>query len=143
MLDEDTLDTVRACLKQPHIRVPEPSDKVYKEECAFSFETALSRGGLFLNLSTWYSYGERFVQVDQEKTGNKLYLHEKARKVIMTEQLSPVARNCVLVVKEVFDLQVPNTIGENGKAELRPEKLAIGGEGGFQVRLILLIVLPK
>lgn len=82
MLDDDTLDLVRACLKRSPVRIPERTDRVYKEECAFSFDTALSPGGLYLNFKTWQSFGERFVQLDQERTGNKLYLHEKATKVV-------------------------------------------------------------
>lgn len=80
-MDEATLDTVRACLKQEPIRVPQPGDRVYKDECMFSYETSLSPGGLYLNLNTWQSFGQSYVELDQARTGNKLYLWEKAHKV--------------------------------------------------------------
>jgi ubiquitin carboxyl-terminal hydrolase 5/13 len=81
MADEGTLDVVRAAMKQAPIRTPQPHDRVYKEECMFSFDTALSPGGLYLNLNTWQSFGQKFVGLDRERTDNRLYLHEKAHKV--------------------------------------------------------------
>ncbi len=47
----------------------------------FSFDTPLSAGGLFLNLSTWQAFSERHLPLDAERTGNKLYLWEKWHKV--------------------------------------------------------------
>ena len=81
MVGEGTLDLVRAALKQAPVRIPDHNDRVYKDECMFSFDTALSPGGLSLNLSTWQSFGRQFVELDQQRTNNKLYLHEKAKKV--------------------------------------------------------------
>lgn len=81
MANEQELDIIRAALKGSSIREPRSSDRVYKDECMFSYDTALSSGGLYLNLKTWQSFGEQFVGLDQAKTGSKLYLHEKAHKV--------------------------------------------------------------
>ena len=47
----------------------------------FSFDTPLSAGGLFLNLSSWQAFSERHLPLDAERTGNKLYLWEKWHKV--------------------------------------------------------------
>ena len=47
----------------------------------FSFDTPLSAGGLYLNLSTWQAFSERHLPLDAERTGNKLYLWEKWHKV--------------------------------------------------------------
>lgn len=41
-MDADILDLVRSCLGQ--VRVPAHTDKVYKDECGFSFATPVSRG---------------------------------------------------------------------------------------------------
>ena len=83
MVDENSLEVLRAALKQTPVREPQSHDRVYKEECMFSFDTALSPGGLYLNLSTWQSFGERYVGLDQTRTGSRLYLHQKAHKVIL------------------------------------------------------------
>ena len=81
MADEAALEVVRAAMKQAPVRTPQSHDRVYKEECMFSFDTALSPGGLYLNLATWQSFSEKFLALDRERTGNRLYLHEKAHKV--------------------------------------------------------------
>ena len=93
MADEGTLDGVRAAMKQAPIRTPQAHDRVYKEECMFSFDTALSPGGLYLNLNTWQSFGQKFLGLDRERTGNRLYLHEKAHKV-------PVRSACKDMISE-------------------------------------------
>lgn len=54
---------------------------MYKEECAFSFATPLAPSGLFLNLKTWQSYSEEYLELDRERTSNCLYLWEKWHKV--------------------------------------------------------------
>ncbi|KAK9828649.1 hypothetical protein WJX72_001313 [[Myrmecia] bisecta] len=105
MADEAALDAVRAAMRS--VRVPGHHDKVYKDECSFSFDTPLSAGGLYLNLATWQACGEEFLPLDHQRTGNSLYLHEKWHKVPLSEE-------------------------ERAKVDARPEKLAIGGDGGFQ-----------
>ncbi|BDA47746.1 Ubiquitin carboxyl-terminal hydrolase 5 [Coccomyxa sp. Obi] len=107
-LDETTLEVVRAAMRQKTPKVPGTFDKVHKEECTFSFDTPLSPGGLYVNLFTWQSYGEDYVLLDHERTGNRLYLHQQWHKVPLPED-------------------------EKAGLEAKPEKLAIGGDGGFQV----------
>ena len=86
MADDCELDLIRAALKQVPVREPQASDRVYKDECMFSFNTSLSPGGLYLNLRTWQSFGRQFLDLDHRKTGSKLYLHEVAHKVPPTLQ---------------------------------------------------------
>lgn len=81
MTDEQNLEIVRTALKEAPIREPQGHDRVYKEECMFSFDTSLSTGGLYLNLRTWQAFGQQFVDLDRSRTGNRLYLHERAHKV--------------------------------------------------------------
>nr|CAG4650743.1 EOG090X0181 [Simocephalus serrulatus] len=95
----------------PHlssIRTPSASDKVFKDECAFSFDSPESETGLYVCLNTFVGYGKDHVERYVNKTGNKVFLHMRKIKH--------------LVPKE--------------KNELEPEKkitrLAIGIEGGFQ-----------
>lgn len=59
--------------------------------------------GLFLQ-----AYGAEVVLLDHQRTSQALYLHETARRVPLSEE-------------------------ETAGQEPRPEKLAVGGEGGFQL----------
>ena len=84
---QEVIDLTKACLRQ---RTASYSSRechcmhaaqVYKEECAFSFATPLAPSGLFLNMKTWQSYSEQFLELDRSRTGNALYLWEKWHKV--------------------------------------------------------------
>lgn len=59
------------------LRMPSSHDKVYKDECVLSFDSPFSEGGLYVNVSTWMGYGQDYFLQDFERTGNRLYLHEK------------------------------------------------------------------
>ena len=48
---ESVLALVRAGMRD--LKAPGHYDKVYKEECMFSFDTPESPGGLFINLRTY------------------------------------------------------------------------------------------
>jgi Variant UBP zinc finger len=68
--------------------------QVYKEECAFSFATPLAPGGLFLNMKTWQSFSEQFLDLDRSRTGTALYLWEKWHKVCCCRACSSVKAQC-------------------------------------------------
>ncbi|TRY68747.1 hypothetical protein TCAL_02494 [Tigriopus californicus] len=90
-------------------RIPGPHDKVFNQECVFSFDTAESPGGLYLCLDKFVALGQDFVQSYHERTGNALFVHVQARRV-------------------------PLEAAEAGEDERVPEKvsrLAIGVPGGF------------
>lgn len=55
--------------------------QVYKEECMFSYDTPLSPGGLYVNLNSWQAFGEEFVQLDAQRSGQALYLLQQFQKV--------------------------------------------------------------
>lgn len=77
---EATLEAVRQAMRACAPRAPQRADRVYKDECSFSFATPLSPGGLYINLHSWQSYGADYVQLDHQRTGNRLYLfHKQAR----------------------------------------------------------------
>lgn len=83
-VNEAGLDAVRQAMRAKAPRVPTYYDRVHKEECAFSFDTAFSPAGLYINLATWQAYGHDFVQLDHQRSGNCLYLHAKWKKVIIS-----------------------------------------------------------
>lgn len=56
-LDEALLDRVRAGMRG--LKPPGHYDKVYKEECMFSFDSPFSPGGLYVNLKTFQVGGAR------------------------------------------------------------------------------------
>ncbi len=93
------------------VRVPSLQDKVYKDECMFSFDTPLSPGGLYTSLTTFQSFGELHVRKHFQKYGHPLYLRQISRRVRKADKSN-----------------VPN-----GQEKAAPTKLAIGVEGGFQL----------
>lgn len=100
-----TLESVRPILRAEisKLRVPAPSDKVFKDECVYSFDSPFSDSGLYVNMATYQGVGALHLKRDTQKTGSKLYLHQKWH-------------------------QVPKPKSDEGAA---PSKLAIGVEGGF------------
>lgn len=78
-LDPEILDLVRSHMSQ--VKVPSHSDKVYKDECAFSFATSVSQGGLYINLATFQAYAAEWLELDHSRTGQVLYLHEQGTKI--------------------------------------------------------------
>ena len=176
-VDEATLEVVRAAMRQKTPKVPGAYDRVLKEECAFSFDTPLSPGGLFVNLSTWQSFGEEYVLLDYQRSNNRLYLHQQWHKVCSSQNHTSLmeflpgnsgVRVCriadgmcrcgplwsytrVLVSAMAVDVQVPLPDEEKASMEAKPDKLAIGGDGGFQVdadkftieKINTLVVLPE
>lgn len=99
-------------LLKPHfqcIRIPQTGDKVFKDECAFCFDTPESTKGLYICLNTFVGLGHDHLENYVNKTGNKVFLH-------------------LLKIKHAIPQE---------KAELEPEKkvtrLAIGLEGGFSL----------
>ena len=80
-VSEHTLELVRAAMRQKLPNSPSHYDKVYKEECCFSFETPYAPDGLFINMVTWQSFSKAFLKLDNRRSGNYLYLNEKWQKV--------------------------------------------------------------
>ncbi|XP_052286427.1 ubiquitin carboxyl-terminal hydrolase 5-like isoform X2 [Dreissena polymorpha] len=88
------------------IRTPQAGDKVYKDECAFSFDNPESETGLYVCMNTFLGFGKKHVERYFKKTGNRVFLHlKRTRKEVVTE---------------------------DAPTESKVTKLAIGVEGGFQ-----------
>lgn len=93
-------------LEMSKLKIPHAADKVYKDECMFSFDSPFSDTGLYLNLATLKGYGKDYLDKDRQSTGSKLYLHLKWDQV----------------EKKSMDVAVDQEA---------PSKLAIGVAGGF------------
>lgn len=100
--------TERLRALQYNVRIPRKHDKVYKDECMFSFDTPESPGGLYTSLSTWQSFGADYVERDHARTNNSLYLKHVAQRVALDDDTDQ------------------NQVKE-------PTKLGIGVEGGFDL----------
>ncbi|OCT80740.1 ubiquitin carboxyl-terminal hydrolase 13 isoform X1 [Xenopus laevis] len=61
----------------PTIRVPKSGDRVYKTECAFSYDSPESDGGLYVCMSTHLGFGREHVERHYRKTGQSVYMHLK------------------------------------------------------------------
>ncbi|XP_015896842.1 ubiquitin carboxyl-terminal hydrolase 14 isoform X2 [Ziziphus jujuba] len=97
----EPLDLLRSNLSR--VRIPEPTNRIYKQECCVSFDTPRSEGGLFIDMNTFLAFGKDYVGWNYEKTGNPVYLHIK-----QTKKLAPEDR-----------------------PSKKPTLLAIGIDGGF------------
>ncbi|KAH7679254.1 Ubiquitinyl hydrolase protein [Dioscorea alata] len=100
------MELLRAHLSR--VRIPEPTNRVYKNECCISFETPRSEGGLFVDLSSFLAFGKEYVMWNYEKTGNPVYLHIRQRKKPVSED-RPLKKPTLLAigVEGGFDGQEP------------------------------------
>lgn len=88
-MNPTVLGVIRSQLTQ--LKMPSSRDKVYKDECMFSFDSPFSETGLYVNLVTCYGYSEAHFLQDALKTGHVLYLHEKWDQVpIQNSELNQV-----------------------------------------------------
>ncbi|KAG6421313.1 hypothetical protein SASPL_117864 [Salvia splendens] len=85
------------------VRIPEPTNRIYKQECCISFDTPRSEGGLFVDMNSFLAFGKEFVAWNYKKSGNPVYLHIKETKKAVSED----------------------------RPSKKPTLLAIGVEGGF------------
>ncbi|XP_061348696.1 ubiquitin carboxyl-terminal hydrolase 14-like isoform X2 [Gastrolobium bilobum] len=98
----EPLDLLRSNLSR--VRIPEPTNRIYKHECCVSFDTPRSEGGLFIDLHAFLAFGKDFVGWNYEKTGNPVYLNIKQTKKVVPED----------------------------RPAKKPTLLAIGVDGGFE-----------
>ena len=58
--------------------LPGQHEKIWKDECALSYATPYSPGGLFVNLKTLTAFSLEFVERDWKRTGEKcVYLRQQ------------------------------------------------------------------
>lgn len=87
-----------------HIKVVGPYDKVFKEECIFSFDTPESEDGLYICMKTFEAVSSDFIDYYFERYKHAVYLHHKRFR---------------------YKIDKPES------SETKPKRLAIGLEGGF------------
>ncbi|OVA07971.1 Ubiquitin-associated domain/translation elongation factor EF-Ts [Macleaya cordata] len=79
------------------VRIPEPTNRIYKQECCISFDTPRSEGGLFVDISSFLAFGKDCVGWNYEKTGNPVYLHIKQTKKQVSED-RPLKKPTLLAI---------------------------------------------
>ncbi|KAJ9551371.1 hypothetical protein OSB04_015416 [Centaurea solstitialis] len=86
------------------VRIPEPTNRIYKQECCISFDTPKSEGGLFVDMNTFLAFGKDYVGWNFEKTGNPVYLHIKQTKKPIPED-RPLKKPTLLAIALGFLLE--------------------------------------
>lgn len=102
------VDLIRQAMAS--VKVPTRNDRVFKDECLFSFDTPESPTGLFTSLTTWQSFGADYVDADFSRNGNPVYLKQLWKRVVSDDATSAVPDHSDTTI---------------------PSKVAIGVEGGF------------
>ncbi|VAH58246.1 unnamed protein product [Triticum turgidum subsp. durum] len=97
------MDLLRANLHK--VRIPEPTNRIHKDECCVSFDTPRSEGGLYVDMNSFLGFGREHVAWNFEKSENPVYLH-----IVQRRKPEP---------------------DETDRPLKKPTLLAIGMEGGF------------
>ncbi len=58
-------------------KIATANDKVYKDECVYSYDSSESPNGLFVCLKTFIGIGKDFLPIHFHKTSSHLYLRIK------------------------------------------------------------------
>ncbi|GMI74175.1 ubiquitin-specific protease 14, TITAN6, TARANI, phosphate deficiency root hair defective1 [Hibiscus trionum] len=95
MEDINPMELLRSNLSR--VRIPEPTNRIYKQECCLSFDSPRSEGGLFVDMNTFLAFGKDHVAWNYEKTGNPVYLHIKQTKKLVSED-RPLKKPTLLAI---------------------------------------------
>lgn len=87
------------------IKVPTASDRIYKDECVYSFTTPDSACGLLVSLSTFLSFDPSYAEKYAAATGNCVFLHiKRTRKEIPAEKRQEEVTRLAIGVPGGFSL---------------------------------------
>lgn len=114
------MDAVRKAMSS--VKVPNRHDRVFNDECMFSFDTPYTPTGLYTSLTTWQSFGEDFVSFDFERHNHPLYLKQVWKRIIIPKDEN--ANN---------DPMQLTTEDSKPLSKTPPSKMAIGVDGGFNL----------
>ena len=84
-VDSRVLGLIRSQLSR--VKVPSLQDKVYKDECVYSFDNPFCNEGLYVSLTSWLGYGKEYV-VNAINGNQKLFLHEKWHQIEMKKDVT-------------------------------------------------------
>ncbi|GLC48552.1 hypothetical protein PLESTB_000110300 [Pleodorina starrii] len=138
-VDEATLARVRQHMHA--VRVPSYSDKVYKDECMFTYDSPESPGGLYVNLTTFQGFGEEMVGLDQQRTGAGLYLLLKHKRVPLPKAEVEAARAAAQAAGQLL-LNAPSFRVETSQSLVVMGPAGGAGAGGAAAAERLVVPLP-
>merc|ERR1711953_1085574 len=102
-------------------RIPSPNDKVYKDECFFSFDNPKCENGLYVCLYSFFGFGRKYVEKYAEKSGRRLFLHCKQ---IKKDEFEDKFKIVVLPDFQEFavdDQEVPLAVQMSAKAVIQAD----------------------
>lgn len=99
-------------------KIPTIYDKIYKDECIYSYDSPYSDDGLYVNLVSFHGIGKDYLHYDIYKTNQIIYLHIKYHQIKKNINNDNSDNN--------------NSIQEQQQQQ-QPTKLAIGTTDGFNV----------
>uniref|UniRef100_A0A4W6CDP8 Ubiquitin carboxyl-terminal hydrolase n=1 Tax=Lates calcarifer TaxID=8187 RepID=A0A4W6CDP8_LATCA len=100
------------------IRVPKPGDRVHKDECALSFSSPESEGGLYVCMNSFLGFGSQYVDRHHARSGQRAYLHiTRTRKAKVHTKFYfmiyfPQGQFCIFPLTLSHTLQVQQWDGE-------------------------------
>ena len=69
---DETVNIIRQELRGGKLRIPAQHDKVYKDECMYSFDNPYCETGLYINIQTFCGIGKEYLSLDSAKTNCKV-----------------------------------------------------------------------
>ncbi|XP_029345704.1 ubiquitin carboxyl-terminal hydrolase 5-like [Acyrthosiphon pisum] len=101
---------VKQILENCEANVPRDHDRVYKDECLYSFDSPDFQGGLFICLKTFAGFGYDHVERHHRKTRCSVFLHMLRYKIEVETKMTQVG---------------------DAPTKRKVPRLAIGVDGGF------------
>ena len=79
MIKQNILNLLK--IEEKKLKIPSSFTKIYSDESVLNFDTPFTMNGLYLNLSTFFSYSFDTFLNDSKQTKNKLYLLFKYKQI--------------------------------------------------------------
>jgi len=75
------------------IKTPGPNDKVYKDECFYSFDSPVCPTGLYICMNRWLGVGKDYLERYSKRTDNVVFLHiQRTKKPVEEKQEAPAEK---------------------------------------------------
>ncbi|MBN3286001.1 UBP13 hydrolase, partial [Polyodon spathula] len=92
----------------PTIRVPRIGDRVFKSECAFSYDSPEAEGGLYVCMNTFLGFGREHVERHYRKTGQCVYMHLKRTMKEVSKPSFYFSLNCFVSIRKTLGRKKEN-----------------------------------
>lgn len=83
-----------------NIRIPNSRDNIYKGECVYSYDTPESPNGLYVSMSSFFGFGEAYVEGYFKKTHNAVFLH-----ILREKRELPTKKYLMALRRKLLDQQ--------------------------------------